>query len=204
MLKLIFNLFEKKFIKYLNKKNSIKLTKDNLVFAFHDTEGLGYYKFQKELELPMIRMAKLQEYLMWLSKGVDKSEYLAALEFAETGLEGGIKDGKGLAKIGYILNQLKDRCQMVVHDELFYNIIACQLVREDESITDFNNTIQMEKVEAFKLLDSYSDTFFLNIQEFLSLLNLSNISRDQLKKLVHESEVFRKSVEKQMSSLSVK
>lgn len=202
MLKLIFRLFEKKFIGYLNKKNSIKLTKDNLVLSFYGDEGEGYYKFPKEVELPMVRNAKLQEYLMWLAKGVSQEEYIKAIEYAETGLEGGIKDGKGLAKIGFILHELKDRCKMVIHDELFYNIIAVQLIRGDEDPTSFNNEIQMQKVEAFKRLDKQDDAFFLNIQEFLGQLNLSNITRDQYEKLLKESRVVREAMEKMLSSLS--
>lgn len=202
MLKLIFRLFEKKFIGYLNKKNSIKLTKDNLVLSFYGDEGEGYYKFPKEVELPMVRNAKLQEYLMWLAKGVSQEEYIKAIEYAETGLEGGIKDGKGLAKIGFILHELKDRCKMVIHDELFYNIIAVQLIRADEDPTSFNNEIQMQKVEAFKRLDKQDDAFFLNIQEFLGQLNLSNITKDQYEKLLKESRIVREAMEKMLSSLS--
>ena len=199
MLKLIFNLFEKRFIKFLNKKNAIKLTKENLNFSFHDMEGNGYYKFPKDIELPMLRNAKLQEYLMWLYKGISKDEYIKALEYAESGIEGGIKDGKGLGKIGFILNELKDRCNMVIHDELFYNIIACQLIRGDESPTVFNNEIQMQKVEAFKQLDKNGDTFFLSIQEFLEQLNLLNHTKNQYDLLLQKSRVIRKSLEKMTS-----
>lgn len=202
MLRLIFNLCEKRFIKYLNKKNSIKLTKDNLVFSFYDNEGQGYYKFPKEVELPMVRLAKLQEYLMWLSKGVSQEEYIKALEFAEQGLEGGIKDGKGLAKIGFVLHELKDRCKMVIHDELFYNIIAVQLIRGDESPTEFNNEIQMQKVAAFKELDRSGDNFFLNIQEYLEQLNLSNITKKAYETLLHESAILRGTLERMLNTES--
>lgn len=200
MLRLIFNLFEKRFIKYLNKKNAIKLTKDNLNLSFYDDEGRGYYKFSKDIELPMTRLAKLQEYLMWLSKGISKEEYVKALEFAKQGLEGGIKDGKGLAKIGFVLHELIDRSEMVIHDELFFNIIAVQLIRDDESPTEFNNEIQMQKVAAFKALNSKDDSFFLNIQEFLEQLNLSSTTKDQLEKLLKESQVLRGAMERMLST----
>lgn len=200
MLRLIFNLFEKRFIKYLNKKNAIKLTKDNLNLSFYDDEGRGYYKFSKDIELPMTRLAKLQEYLMWLSKGISKEEYVKALEFAKQGLEGGIKDGKGLAKIGFVLHELIDRSEMVIHDELFFNIIAVQLIRDDESPTEFNNEIQMQKVAAFKALNTKDDSFFLNIQEFLEQLNLSSITKNQLEKLLKESQVLRGAMERMLST----
>lgn len=204
MLKLIFNLFEKRFIKYLNKKNSIKLTKDNLTFSFYDGDGKGYYKFPKDIELPIPRAAKMQEHLMWLSKGVDIKEYKKCLAFAKSGLEGGIKDGKGLAKIGFILEELETRCDMVIHEELFYNLLAVQFIRDDERPTEFNNDIQMQKVAAFKELDKLGDTFFLSIQEYLELFGLSNTTKIQLEKLLKESRTLREATERMMSTLSEK
>lgn len=201
MLKFLFNRYEKEFLRHINKKHSIKLTKDNLNFAFHDLEGNGYYKFPKDVELPLSRTAKMQEYIMWLAKGVDKNEYLQALEECEKALEGGIKDGKGLARIGYILNHLKDRVNMVVHDELMYNIIAVQVIRGDESVTSFNNEIHMQKVESFKQLDRQDDTFFLNIQELLEGLGLSNITKNQYEKLLQESRATRQVMQRTLSSL---
>lgn len=196
----VFNLLEKKFIAHLHKKKAITLTKENLTLSFYDLDGNGYYKFPKGLDLPMNRLAKLQDYLMWLSKGIDPAEYKKALEFAESGLEGGIKDGKGLSKIAFIINELKTRPEMVVHDELFYNILAVQIIRQDESVTDFSNDIQMQKVAAFKLLDKQDDSFFLNTQEYLEPLGLSNTTRDQLTKLLRESQILRATLEKMVSS----
>ncbi len=201
MLKLIFNIFENRFIKFLNKKNSIKLTKDNLTFSFYDSDGLGYYKFPKELELPMTRLAKMQEYMMWLSKGVSQEEYIKAITIAENCLEGGIKDGKGLARIGFVLHELKDRCKMIIHDELFYNIIAVQVIRNDESVTEFNNEIQMQKVAAFKQMDFNSDTFFLNIHEYLEAFGLSNITKNKYDQLLKNSQEVRAAAERVLNTL---
>jgi hypothetical protein len=182
----------------------VKVTKDNLVLAFNDDDGNGYYKFPSNLEMPLSRLAKVKEYIMWLSRGVSKEEYLKAINAAKQGLEGGIKDGKGLAKIAFVLQELENRCEMVIHDELFYNIIACQLVRQDESTTEFNNEIQMQKVEAFRDLDKKNDTFFLHIQEFLALFNLSNITKTKYDTLMKGSQLSRQAKEKMLISISKK
>lgn len=204
MLRLIFRLFEKQFIRYLNKKNEIKLTKDNLAFAFHDSEGRGYYKFPKDLEMPLIRAAKVQEFMMWLVKGVSKDEYLRALDFAEAALVNGISDQKGTAKIGYIIHELKERCNMTLHDELFYNIIAAQLIRSDETANSFNNDIHMQKVDAFKLMDKHSDSFFLAIPELLAPLGLLNITKEQLEQLLKHSQAVRGALDRMLKSRSGK
>lgn len=194
------NWIEAYFQRRINKKLSIKLTANNLVYAFTDDEGNAYYTFPKEIELPITRMGKLQEYMMWMAKGVSKEEYIKAIEYAETGLINGIKDGKSLARIGFILHELKDRCNMVIHDELFYNILAVQIIRHDESVTNFNNEIHLQKVEKLRELNSKDDSFFLSIQELLKHFGLSNITKQNLDKLLNESALLRAAIERMMKS----
>ena len=195
--------FEKGFLRYLNKKNEIKLTKDNLVFAFHDLEGKGYYRFSKELELPLCRAAKIQEYVMWLVRGCSKHEYLNLIEVADAALSCGLKDGKGISKLGHALNELKYRCKMVVHDELFYNILAVQYIRSDEDPTGFSSEIHQQKVDAFINLNKSGDTFFLAIQDLLGQFGLSNISKSQLDQILKESFLDRMAKIKMVSTLLV-
>ena len=141
---------------------------------------------------------------MWMSRGVSKDEYLRALGIAEEAMNNGIKDTKGMAKIGFVLGELKERCNMVIHDELFYNVIACQLVRQDESVSEFNNEIHLQKVEALRELDLKKDGFFLHIQEYLQAFSLSNISKAQYENLMKESKQIRIAMEKMLSTVSEK
>lgn len=195
------NWIEKKMLSRINKKMGVKITKNNLVLAFNDLEGNGYYKFPKGLSLPLSRISQAQDYLMWLYKGVDKGEYLKALDIAEMAMNNGVKDTKGMAKIGFVLAELKERANMVIHDELFYNILASQIIRHDESITEISNEIHQEKVEAFKQLDKQNDSFFLNIQEYLIPFGLQNCTKTQYDHLMQESKILRQSMEKMLSSL---
>ncbi len=196
------NWIEKRILARINKKKSITLTKDNLTFSFYDKEGNGYYKFPATLELPISRISKLQEYLMWLNKGMSVSEYKKAIGVAKQAMENGIKDSKGMANIGFVLTELEDRCNMVIHDELFYNLIACQVIRQDEDVTKFNNNIHLEKVAAIKELDSQDDSYFLNIQEYLAQLGISNISRTQYEALMKQSRIIRLAMERVLNTLS--
>lgn len=192
---------EKEFLAYLHKKNRTKIVKENLTFAFNDLEGNGYYKFDKELDLPISRLAKMQEYLVWLSKGISKEEYIRAIDIAEGCLTDGLKNAKGVAKIGFVLHELKDRCNLVVHDELFYNILAVQFIRHDENVSEFNNNIHLEKVDMFKEMDSQDDTFFLNIQQYLDVFGLSNITKPHLQELLKESRTLRVAMERMLNTL---
>jgi len=191
MLNWIFNRYEKQFLVFLHKKNGTKLTKENLSFAFADLEGNSYYKFQKELALPMERLGKLHEYIKWLSAGITGDELEVMISQCEKAISEALKDPKQWSKIGWALSEIKDRKTMVVHDELFYNIIACQIIRHDESITEFNNDIQMQKVASFRRLITENDSFFLNISEYLKALNWSNITTDELQNLLLGSQAHR-------------
>lgn len=197
----VYSLFEKGFLKYLHKKNGTKLTKDNLSFSFFDLDGNGYYKFPKELSLPMARLGKLQGYIKWLSSGIDGTELELMLDNIDKALTDGIKTGKNAAKIGFVVSQLKERKTMIVHDELFYNIIAVQIIRHDESPIHFNNEIHLEKVESFRKLNESNDTFFLNIQEYLKALNWLTITKDELLLILQGSETHRKAEREMMAKL---
>lgn len=195
------NWFDKWMLARINKKLGITITKHNLTLAFTGNDGHGYYKFPSGLEMPISRVSKLQEYLMWINKGASRDEFKKALDVAESGLEGGIKDGAGLAKIGFSLRELRNRMNMVIHDELFYNMIACQLVRGDESPTKFNHEIHLQKVQTIKQMDLTDDGFFLHIQQFLPLLSLSDISRMEYEVLMNLSRQTRMAMEEKQNSL---
>lgn len=192
---------EKAFLEYLHKKNGTKLTKENLTFSFFDLEGNGYYKFPKELALPMLRLGKLQEYMAWLSAGITGEEMDKMLDAVDKAITDGLKNNKNASKVGWLVSEIRDRKKMIVNPELFYNIIAIQMIRDDESPTEFNNEIQMQKVEAFKRLNTENDTFFLNIQEYLKALNWSNITREELINILKESTLRIQATEKVLLGL---
>lgn len=202
MLRLIFNLFEKRFLVYLHKKNGTKLSKDNMLFSFHDLDGNAYYSFPKELAIPIIRLGKLQEYYTWLSAGMTGDEIDKLIDSADKALTGLMTgDKKGFAKAGFILAQMKDRKQMVIHPELYYNILAAQIIRHDEKVNEWNQDIQLQKVEAFKRMDQETDTFFLATNELRKQLTSLDITRELLLSLLKESEVEIKAMETMMERL---
>lgn len=202
-MRLLFSLLEKKFIKYLLKKNGVGFTKDNLTLSFHDLEGNSYYSFPKDVAMPVVRLGKLQEFYTWLSAGVTGEELEKMIDAADKALSNGLKDGKGIAKIGFILSELKDRKNMVLHPELYYNIIAAQTIRHDEKINEWNQEIQMQKVESFKLLDKENDSFFLATRELLAQLNSLSTTKKQLHDLLNQSLIRIKAMEEMLKRESV-
>lgn len=198
----IYSLLEKGFIKYLLTKNGNKITKDNLTFKFFDLDGNAYYEFPKDTALPIDRVAEMKKLVMWLSSGMEGKELDELLEAMDKALTEGIKQGKGgAAKVGYMIHEMRERKKMVIHDELFYRFIAIHFVRGDESPNEYSPKIQAEKVEAFKKLNKLDDAFFLNIQQYLSVLSLSNITHEELLRLLNDSIIRREAVRKMVLGL---
>ena len=198
---MLYNLFEKGFLKHLHRKYGKKTTGDNMLFAFHDLEGYQYYTFTKDLGLPMCRIAKVNDYYSWLQRGIDVKEHELLLDKMSKSMEGGIKDGKGLATIGFIIGEMKTRVGMIVHEDLYYNILAVQHIRSDEDASKFNQQIHNEKIEAFKRMDNENDTFFLATKEFRKQLKYSDITREELLKKFLESSRLKQNLLNYLNSI---
>jgi len=70
---------------------------------------------------------------------------------------------------------------------VFYNILAVQWVREDESVYEFNETIQFEKVQSFIQADKEHTGFFFHQPELKGLLSLLRITHEDVPSYLKES-----------------
>lgn len=193
MIKLISNIF---------KRNSNTASiHPKLEYCFTDSKGKKYYKFPESMSLPIERFGKLQEYMMWMSSGITSSELDLLLDHADKALTEGLLQKKNAAKIGFIINELRERKNMVIHTELLYNFLSVQVIREDEAPESFNNNIQMEKVEQFKEDTKNGKTYAFFLRIGLKKLNdLFSLSEEEWNKLWEES-THQQKVLKQMVTL---
>ena len=190
-----FNPFKKKVI------TSIPHSK--LELCFTDSEGTKYYKFPESMSLPVERFGKLQEFMMWMSSGLTSTELDSLLDVADKALVNGVSTGKNAAKIGFIIHQIRERKNMVIHTELLYNFLAIQVVRQDETTEHFNNAIHLEKIEQFKIETSKGKTYDFFLQIGLKKLNdLFNMSEDEWNRAWEESELLQAELVKILNKIS--
>lgn len=160
------------------RKTSIPHSK--LEKCFTDSIGINYYKFPESMSLPIERFGKLQEFMMWMSAGLTANELDLLLDEADKALTNGLTTGKNAAKIGFVLTQIRERKNMVLHTELLYNFLAVQVVREDEQPEYFNNAIHLEKIDQFKLETANGKTYDFFLRIGLKKLNvLYNMSEGE-------------------------
>lgn len=141
--------------------------------ALVDLDGKVYYRFTgSSTIIPLERMGKMQDFLTMMSAGLDEKELTALIDVANGELAMALAGKKAdVVKIGAVLNQIKERQQMILHDQLMWQFMAVQLVREDEPAARFVQKIHDEKVEALQqLYYQHPDYAFFQTPE-LRLLN---------------------------------
>ena len=147
-----------------------KLTMDK---ALVDLDGKVYYRFTgSSTIIPLERMGKMQDFLTMMSAGLDEKELASLIDVANNELALALAGKKAdVVKIGAVLSQIKERQQMILHDQLMWQFMAVQLVREDEPAVKFIQKIHDEKVEALQqLYYQHPDYAFFQTPE-LRLLN---------------------------------
>jgi hypothetical protein len=141
--------------------------------ALVDLQGRVYYRFTgSSTIIPLERMGKMQDFLTMMSAGLDEQELSQLIELANNELSLALAGKKSdVVKIGAILNQIRERQSMILHDQLLWQFMAVQLIREDEPAAKFIQKVHDEKVWSLQeLYYQHPDHAFFQIPE-LKLLN---------------------------------
>lgn len=151
----------------------------SMEYCLVDLSGKKYYSFPESLALPLERMGKIEEYLQWITSGLTGDTISFLCDEMDKLLSDGLKTGKNASKIGLIISEIRGRKEMAIPVELMYNLLAVQLIREDENPEVFNNQIQIEKIIALKELNEQTGGFFFGLKELKQLQNLFNMSPEE-------------------------
>lgn len=174
---LFYKLFRSYFIKQYNKELRSKPKFEEMVPAFTDDEGRNYYRFDKELAIPFERNAQVTTFMTYMGLGLSGDEFKILIDTMLESIHKGLTDPKEAAKVSTIALQMEQRIQRTVPVDLLINLLSVQLVREDESISTFNQAIHDEKCQYFK--DHIEDyEFFFAQKELQQLIDGMNISKE--------------------------
>jgi len=147
----------------------------NLVEVFSH-EGHTYYRFPKEVNLPLERFAMSMSLLERLSSGVSGGEMDLILTEMEKALSGGISNPKNASLIAAYIHVIRERQDTVIHRDILLNIAATWMVRDDEDANIINTDIHNYKLELFEQLSrGGAKDFFsgLGIDPLMPLLTMS-------------------------------
>lgn len=184
--------------KFWKKKKTEKPLKDNLIYAFTDSEGRDYYRFPSPEVIPLIRLFKIQDFMGWMVRGLSADHVKQIADKMDELLVSGLKTGRNGAKLGILIEELKDRNERSVPVELVYNYLAVFYIRKDENPLIVNEQVQREKVDAFKKSAESGDMneFFFALPEYKRISELLNITSNSWESIVQESLEQMQKIEK--------
>lgn len=206
-MRFLWRLFRKPFTKFYISEANTPVELKELEYAFTDSDGRKYYRFPANLSMPVSRFNELQKFMIWMARKLDGNELDVMVDALEKTLEQGLmnvdkKTGRiNAAKIGAIIHEIRSRDQRALNTELIYNILAVQYVREDERPNVYSPSIQLQKVEQFKIDAANEHRFFFLMPELKKLFNLLTITDDEWIELCRTYEFQRHVTEEAMAAL---
>ena len=140
-------------IKFENQSKPNKF--ESLTECFIDSNGMRYYKYMNDYDMPIVRFNKLSLLLMELTNcftGEELDLFLDAID--ELFIEAFEKEGKSkinvLSKIGYYIKEAKNRKKILLREDILFGMISCLYIREDQDATKWDEEIENQKIEQFK------------------------------------------------------
>jgi len=135
-----------------------------------------YYRFPKEVNMPLERFSMSMTLLERLSSGLSGSEMEKILTEMEKALAAGLSNPKTAALMGAYIHVIRERQNTVIHRDLLLNIAATWIIRSDENPAVINPDIHQQKLTLFEELSKGAahDFFYsLGIEPLTPLFNIS-------------------------------
>lgn len=159
------------FLKIYSKESQKPLTHSGLEKVFVDINGKQLYKFPTDMHLPVERFGQKKKLLQALNKGLTDAED----EEMDNAIAEIVLNGTNLLEIkkrvSGVLGEKQTRRKLVIHADIFYQLVAVELVREDENPEVYDNELQMDKVKTFKKMTRDGSTYFFFQQTGLKSLS---------------------------------
>jgi hypothetical protein len=125
---------------------------EKLRFEFTDSKGMKYYRFQDDMDIPILRKGELERVLIEIKAGISKDELeliIKAMYKAINNEEGG-RVIPNIALIGHLIEELNNRRELLIHPELLFESVAILYIREDEDPAIVDKEILRNKIEQLK------------------------------------------------------
>lgn len=152
MLKIIYNLYKKQ----LNQLAFDDWHKPNkwqgLQFAFV-FQGKKWYSYSDMNLMPIKRYTEMERLSMEMQRICTKDELSQLTELLKASVEMVMIKGKlpqGLAQMSKVVTELEARQTMLIHERIWFDIAACQYIREDEDPTIYNHDWEATKADLFR------------------------------------------------------
>ena len=147
IIRLLANLgFKKAITEYVFNAQS-KTYREYLEFAFADTKGRKYYRFNDLKNMPLALLEQLTILQLEVEsriKGADLDEWIAHCKrIVSSGSRTAVAD------VGHMLGALEERRTILLDPTLMLEMAALLYIREDEDPTQYSKDLHAEKFKQF-------------------------------------------------------
>lgn len=206
-MKLLYRLFRNKFIKYYIQEQDLKLLRnEHLELAFTDSKGLRWYRMKNDYALPIQRYRKTADFLHLLASNIDGETLEILCDRGKQEIINILKENKGASwsKIASIFDQIKYRRNGIIEGDVIMNVIASQLIREDEEPNpkEIDMKIHQEKINQLSEEAEKGSEFFFALPELNTLFNSQTMSEKDWIKLQSQLDSQRKAVKEALKVYS--
>lgn len=157
--------------------------------VYKDKQGLRYYKYNDELDMSVIRKGRIDQSLIELKYGSDFNDVLTAMKASVNQFDKKGKPDPNLSNVGYYIQELIDRDEILILPGILMTICANMLIREDENPSIVDEEILKQKVSTFtNEIQRGGLHGFFQRSGLLKLIGLSNISIVAFNRLMIDSE----------------
>lgn len=150
-----------------------------LTYRFTDLNGKHYFQHGDDTAMSIERMSKLQEYFIWITRGMSDVQYEELIDAALTAHEEHIATKKNPGKTSAILHELKKRKTQIAPISVYYNYLATCYIRQDERSDEWSDQIHEEKITAFQKAVKKSDSFFFRLPELKELCKYTYFTHEK-------------------------
>lgn len=192
------------FTKYLRESKTLTKKPDWATLcslAYTDSDKRRYYVYNDEMDMSVLRKGEIEKYLMELQYGSDYSDVVKGMKDSLITHKKG-KIQPDMTMLGYFIEELAERKQLLLLPDIMFRIMATMLIREDENPYLVDAEILDEKTATFQNEIQHGGlaTFF-HSAGILKLLGLSGISILDLQRLMKESKQRIQNRQSQLSFL---
>lgn len=199
MIRLLFWLFQRQFLKLAFNSQSKPKGFEGMQQVFIDSNGKRYYSYHDDLDLPILRGKEVQKRIQLIQASMSEANLLKFLDAMEIALNSGKKIET--AVIGHLIIEMRKRVGIWVDMDLLFDTVAIAYIREDEDKAIWDKIIHQEKIEQFKK-DSqgglYDFFYRAGLIEFIPFLGKST---DEWNEYFLNSESKMKAMNKHLASI---
>lgn len=149
---------------------------DGMTFAYIDDQGREYYAWPDVSAMPAVRIKHVEGLLMWADSGLTRPNVEQLTGLVEEHIMNLInsKDQKARgasgAKAIKLVEEIRLRGRDVIPEEIFYQLAAMCVARQDEDPAMVDEGVQRQKAAMLREAGRAGADFFTHMPAFRSLL----------------------------------